>query len=479
MLDAMQDETRRKKAGTAGATTTTAAPVLTPQMKARIALQRFGLGAKPGGTAARLAASANAARDALLAELDTPNIALISDPALPTYAAACALGTTGFSGADTLNKQELRARYAKHLAPEIGFVERLVLFWSNHFSMNRGKNDVVRATIGQWERDVIRKTVLGKFSDMLLAVFQHPAMITYLDNQKSYGPNSPIGKGAHFGYNENLARETLELHTLGVGGPYTQADVTNFANVLTGWSYVSKWEADNGWLGATQAVVGQFVYRDQGHEPGPFTVLGRSWPATGQQQGLAVLRMLAAHPATAQHLAFRMLVHFVTDAPTAAMVKTLVDAFTRSGGDLKAMARALVLMPEAWSAPLSRIRTPYLSMVAQLRASGKAVDTTNENAVNWALSTLNHAPWQCLTPDGYPDESFAWINPDAVRVREDAAYMVAGMVQSGYAGPAPKDLAAQLYPGSLSAASLQAVTLWPDTRRGLATLFMTPEFLRS
>lgn len=483
MLDVMDTTAGRprKKKGGGGGTNASPTPSPTPAAytQLRVAFQRFGLGAKPGGPA-RIGTTTDAAKRACLAELATPGIAALVDPTLPTYATACATGTAGFTPANDMANVELRARYARHMVPEIGFVERLVLFWSNHFSMNRSKSDTVRATIGQFERDVIRRHVLGKFPDMIAAVYQHPAMITYLDNQGSIGPNSIYGKAAKRSYNENLARECLELHTLGAGGPYTQTDVTTLAKVLTGWSYVDRWQADNGWQGANQGNLGQFLYRPTFHEPGAFTILGKTYPAGEQAQGLAVLRDLALHPSTAQHLAYRMLVHFVGDQPTAAMVKTLADAYTRSGGDLKAMATALINLPVAWTTPLSRLRTPHLAMIAQMRAvGGFAVTSSNEWNVGSALSLLNHAPWQCLTPDGYPDESFNWINPDAVRTREDTAYMFAGLVQPTYSGMAPAVLARDLYPGTLSINSLHAVALWPDVRRGLATLFMTPEFLRS
>jgi uncharacterized protein (DUF1800 family) len=186
----------------------------------RIALQRFGFGPKPGAPT-RIGSNAKAM---LHAEVDTPAGALIVDASLPDYGTACAVGEgPSFEAAENICEAELRARFSKALAPEIGFAERLVHFWSNHFSMSTNKSMIVRATMGQLERDVIRKTVFGNFYDMLRGVLSHPAMIAYLDNADSVGPNSPAGQWG--GLNENLAREILELHTVGTGGGYTELDV--------------------------------------------------------------------------------------------------------------------------------------------------------------------------------------------------------------------------------------------------------------
>ena len=218
---------------------------------------------------------------------------------------------------------------------EVGFVERLVIFWNNHFSMSINKADAVRGMMGQLERDVIRKNVLGKFSNMLLGVMKHPAMLAFLDNADSIGPDSPIGKSWHVGFNENLAREAMELHTIGSGGGYTEDDVTAFARILTGWSYVRGWEADGKWNGGNDNNRGRFLYRGNWHEPGPIRFRGKVYPARGIQQGVMALQDLARSPATAEHIAFKLVRHFITDEPTAAMVDPLKNKFIATGGDLK------------------------------------------------------------------------------------------------------------------------------------------------
>ncbi len=240
---------------------------------------------------------------------------------------------------------EIDARIDKHMSVPIGFVERLVIFWSNHFSMTVHKSDAVRGLIGQLERDVIRKNVLGKFSDMLVGVMRHPAMLSYLDNVNSIGPNSPAGKSWGVGFNENLAREAMELHTVGSGGGYTEDDVTAFARILTGWSYVRDWEADRHYNGGTQANRGRFIYRWNWHEPGTIRFRGKDYAPEGMMQGLRALLDLARSSATAEHIAFKLVRHFITDEPTPALVDPLKQKFIETGGDLKAVALALLDFP--------------------------------------------------------------------------------------------------------------------------------------
>ncbi len=451
--------------------------------KARIAYQRFGLGALKGGPQS-LGTGSSAAYNALLAELNSTTIASITDSTLPSYAVAATQSQDGFSPADTICQLELQARRTKVMLPKIGFVERLVMFWSNHFSISINKDQTTRGMLGQLERDVIRKNVLGKFSNMLLGVIQHPAMICFLDNEDSMGPNSPTGLDWGRSYNENLGREILELHTLGVGGGYTQADVTSLAKVITGWSYVRGWEADNGWNGGTQANRGQFIYRDSWHEPASATILGKTYSNTGQAQGQAVLKDLAIHPSTAQHIAYKLVCHFITDTPTTAMVTPIANAFKSSGGDLKATAKALIDLPASWSAPFTKIRTPYELWMAQLRAfGGPAIPMDQRWVIEEPLRALDHLPWERLTPDGYPDESYYWLAPDAMRIREDTSlffYDVFGSTYLGpaYTGPAAATLATSLFDADFSASSLAAVKSFSDQRRAMATLFMTPEFQR-
>lgn len=338
-----------------------------------IALNRFGLGSRRGGD---LAAAASDPRGFLRAELEQPGIAALEAPDLPRTAVALKIlftdqeqqrlqrlaadmtiqtasleespGTAGTPSSakpkeapkppppaiQQVFRTEASARLRRILEAQPGFVERLVQFWTNHFCVATMKGGFVRIAAGAFERDAIRPHVLGRFGDMLQAVESHPAMLFYLDNQLSIGPNSPAGQRTGRGLNENLAREILELHTLGVNGGYTQADVTALARIITGWTFAGR----AGQLGEP----GSFVFNANSHEPGEQIVLGRPYAQRDVGQGREALADIARHPATAQHLAFKLARHFVADEPPPALVAKLTDIFRNTDGALKALAVALV-----------------------------------------------------------------------------------------------------------------------------------------
>ncbi len=247
---------------------------------------------------------------------------------------------------------EAKAHFDAAITAEIGFVERLVWFWSNHFCVNA--DDTVMA--GGYEREAIRPHVLGHFVELLQAAEGHPAMLLYLTNTLSMGPNSVAGINRTRGLNENLAREILELHTLGVRTGYTQEDVTSFAKVITGWTILpTDTNPDHG---------GEFLFHRRLHEPGPQTVIGKSYRDTGFEQGRAVLADLARHPATARHIATKLARHFVADDPPPALVARLAQRFNETEGDLWEVSKALVTAPESWSEERVKIKRPSEWMVA-------------------------------------------------------------------------------------------------------------------
>lgn len=442
--------------------------------RARVAFQRFGLGAKPRSFA-RVAADPLAA---LIREVNTPRIAEVRSRTLPSYRKAARQSEKDFQTAETIRQRELAARVSKHIRPDVGFVERLVLFWSNHFSMSVNKSGAVRGTIGQLERDVIRKHVLGNFSDMLLGVMRHPAMISFLDNADSMGPRSKIGRQWGTGFNENLAREAMELHTLGSGGGYTEEDVTNLALILTGWSYVRGWEADHRHNGGNKRNRGRFIFRKSWHEPGPITLMGKSYPGTGINQGRMALRALARHRATAEHIAFKLVRHFITDEPTPAMVDPIRQTFLDTRGDLKQVALALVRLPEAFDAPLAKIRTPYELAVAQFRALNRRY---SKKYYWWAfagpLYALNNMAWECPSPEGFPDDTLYWLDPDGMTLRLDTA-QVSGWVYHERQRGSATALANSLYDSALSTETRQRIGQAGSKAAALTMLFCSPEFQR-
>ena len=284
-----------------------------------------------------------------------------------------------------LFRNEAKARFDAAINAEIGFVERLVWFWSNHFCVNADATVMA----GGYEREAIRPHVLGRFSDMLLAVEGHPAMLLYLNNEQSIGPGSVAGINRDRGLNENLAREILELHTLGVRTVYAQADVTNFAKVLTGWTILpTVTNPDHG---------GEFVFIRRAHEPGDHTVIGNAYTDGGVEQGRAVLADLARHPATAKHVATKLARHFIADDPPAALVDGLAQRFLDTDGDLKEVAAALVAAPEAWEPQQAKIKRPNEWIAAALRATGEPGEIPR---ILQAGNLLGEPLWRPPAPKG-------------------------------------------------------------------------------
>jgi len=264
------------------------------------------------------------------------------------------------------------ARLNAALTSRSPFVERLVHFWANHFAVSIDKLPVIPVA-GLLEFEAIRPHVLGKFSHMLLAVEQHPAMLLYLDQAQSIGPDSRAGQFISArgkqkrGLNENLAREILELHTLGVRAGYSQADVTEFARALTGWTVSGLGRGPAARL-TGNAPTGEFAFAELIHQPGDRVIMGRRYGQDGERQARAILLDLAANPATAKHLATKLTRHFAGDDPPPAMVDRLTQAYLNSGGDLPTVYRAIVDSPEAWAARPLKFKTPWEWSVSALRA---------------------------------------------------------------------------------------------------------------
>jgi uncharacterized protein (DUF1800 family) len=368
------------------------------------------------------------------------------------------------------------ARTRIAIASEASFRERLVHFWSNHFAVSIDKQ-ICLGTAGALENEVIRPHLDGRFENLLLAVETHPAMITYLDNQRSMGPNSQFVAFAarraqraaqgKTGLNENLAREILELHTLGVDGGYTQADVTAFAAVITGWSI----GGGEGRYGGGEP--GAFVFRDALHEPGARTVLGRRYPEDGMAQGVAVLRDLAAHPATARHLSTKLARHFVGDEPPPALVDHLTQVYRAHDGHLPSVYAALVGWDGAWqSAPL-KYKQPYEFIYSALRGLGVAPQ--DPKALLASFEVLGQRHWSPGSPAGWPDRQADWDGADALMQRIQWSVAVADRV--GDARPALDTADASLGPLT-SAHTREALARASSGSQAIAMLLMSPEFQR-
>lgn len=356
--------------------------------------------------------------------------------------------------------EEARIRIAAALGAEIGFVERLVWFWSNHFCVSANQ---IRSMSGAYEREAIRPNVLGRFTDLLLATEGHPAMLVYLDQTVSMGANSVAGINRTRGLNENLAREILELHTLGVRSGYTQEDVISFANVLTGWTLVPP--ADNPEHG------GEFTFNPRLHEPGPQKVLGKSYDDETVEQGRAVLRDLAANPATATHVATKLARHFIADAPPPALVERMAKTFLDTGGDLKEVAKTMVSSSEAWTGPPTKLKRPSEWVVGMVRATG--LTQTDPVRYTDGQALLGDPLWRPPSPKGVPDEEASWIDGMGRRldVANNFAERVAGRVD-------PQDVIETVYGSTVSPEVKQAVGRAESRQQALVLLFMSAEFQR-
>jgi uncharacterized protein (DUF1800 family) len=357
---------------------------------------------------------------------------------------------------------EAKARLDTALAADIGFVERLTWFWSNHFCVSADKAQV-RPIAGAFEREAIRAHVLGRFGDMLLAVESHPAMLMYLDNARSIGPNSRAGQNRRRGLNENLAREILELHTLGVRSVYSQDDVTNFAKVITGWSIVPPRQ--------DPARGGEFTFNPRMHEPGPQTIIGKRYDDAGVEQGRRVLADLARHPATAKHIAQKFARHFIADEPAPALLERLSKRFLDTGGDLKELAKALITSDDAWDAPRTRIKRPAEWIVASLRAIGaKPADV---RPVVQAQNLLGEPLWRPPAPNGFADDNATWL--DGLSQRLDLANQMARR----NAGDAdPMAVFDETLAPIASEDTRRTIARAESRPQALALLLMSPEFQR-
>jgi uncharacterized protein (DUF1800 family) len=479
-----------------------------PRRQAALALHRFGLGPRRNS----IAQIASDPRGALLAEIERPGIGRINNPELMSATAAAraafearserraqtiltqraqkeserlaalgqaqsmsddparkadaakaadaALATQGPTDGERQNfLKEVKARLDAAFEADIGFAERLVWFWSNHFCVS---TETVYNMAAGYEREAIRPHVLGRFGDMLLAAEGHPAMLIYLTNVASMGANSIAGINRTLGLNENLAREILELHTLGVRTVYDQDDVIRFANVLTGWTIIPV---------AGDPVRGnEFVFNPRMHEPGPQRVLGKFYPDTGVEQARAVLADLARHPATATHVATKLARYFCADDPPPALVERLARTFRDTEGDLKETAKTLVTSDETWAPARDKLKRPCEWVVSIARATGLRSDPQRFTR---GQLLMGEPLWRPSAPQGFADNEGTWI--DGMGLRLDVANSVAERVADKVD---PRDVLDTALGPLASPETHQAVARAESRQQALALVFMSPEFQR-
>ncbi len=423
--------------------------------------------------------------DAILAGLMAPDHMAAAWPgvtmaeALPLYRKAATLRK------DLRRDETLRAAYreanlevqaqatrgfvvqlVRGIAAEHGFRERLVQFWADHFTTEaRFRHDAGLAPA--MIEESIRPHVGGRFGDMLSAVTLHPAMLLYLDQVQSVGPGSQAGTRRGAGLNENLARELLELHTLGVGAAYSQVDVREAAELLTG---------------LTANPEDGFVFNGRMAEPGAETVLGRSYGSEGLQPVLDLLADLARHPDTARNLARKLAVHFMADLPDEAQVTAMAEAYLASDGNLAQVYAAMLNHAAAFAEPASKVRQPFDFMVAALR--GLQVDPAKIMAdgrgairrrLLLPLAAMGMTWMRPGGPDGWEESAEAWITPQGMAAR--ITWAMAMPDQFGLL-PDPRALLATALGPRASERLIWAVGASQDAREGVGLILASPEFNR-
>lgn len=361
---------------------------------------------------------------------------------------------------------EMSARFALGFTTDRPFAERLVRFWSNHFTVSQSRAKV-SLFAGDFEREAIRPNITGSFEDMLFAVVLHPAMQIYLDNWHSIGPNSPSGQKRSKGLNENLGRELMELYTLGVDGGYTQADVVAMAKLLTGW-------------GVYDGHANGFGFFPERHEPGPFTLRGKTY-GPGWDGGVAAIKDLAHDPATARHIARKFATHFISDDPPPESVARLAKVFKDTRGNLHALSEAVVNDPAAWAPEQKKMRTPVEFVTAAMRLTGWPHGGDNDRQQKHlrrmiaSVRLMGEVPFAAPSPKGWPDTADAWSGADGMLDRIEWA----------------KNFGDEL-PESINAAAVAEMGLGPLLRpatksvmakasnhgEAIALLVVSPEFQR-
>lgn len=437
---------------------------------AAILLGRFGFGARLGDRA-NLTGSE---RESLYAQIGVPPVSLPALEGLATSEDVARLTSARRSmmAADkdsakaefkeqqrAIQRADLLAGLNAPLQSDHGLSERLVRFWTNYFTVSTRKGPV-RTLAGAFEREVIRPNIYGRFVDMLQAAERHPAMLLYYDNTGSVGPSSRAGERRGRGLNENMAREVLELHTIGAG--YGQEDVTAFAETLTGWSI----DLD----GTLSGTPGSFHFKRALHEPGARTIMGRLFNARGEAQGTAVLDWLGTDSRTYGRIAERLVRYFFSDSPDQALVSEITAVLTETGGDLATATRTLVESEDALTRPPEKARDPIDYIVGLMRALG-AREITERRLVA-ILDDMGQRPYAPLSPKGWPDTQEAWLSSQGLARRTEVAQALARRFSIGDPIAGLEDLFGPL----LSAHTKTVIEAAPSTQLATALALAAPEF---
>lgn len=468
------------------------------RLQAAIAATRFGMGAAPG----EIAAAGSDPRGWLKAQI-RPDAAIFSagqllssrevltsrqlllDPAGGDGGRREAQQQANQDGAAQM-RAEMVARIEQAAETSNAFAERWARFWANHFTV-AVRMPLLAGLAGPFEREAIRPHVFETFANLLQQATFHQGMLIYLDGAGSIGPSTAIAQRRKKGLNENLAREILELHTLGVGSGYAQSDIIAFAKALTGWTVGGLQPA---MMRATKAsyrrgnraqppnangadTIGRTIFITALHEPGPRSVLGKQYQEGGRDQAPAILQDLARHPATARHIATKLARHFVSDAPPESAVVKLSDVFVRTGGNLADLARAVIDLDEAWMPEQKKFKTPEELAVSVARiAAGRP---PYMGAVRQVYASLTQTPFRAPSPAGWPDDAASWAGPDAVKKRLDWANSISRRMARGVS---PNEMLDNALGELASERTRQFVARAESAEQGFTLALMAPEFQR-
>ena len=473
-----------------------------------IAVNRFGLGAKPGEVDAA-SGNSKAWLTAQVAPAPQPVAAngtafksgaqLVADLAQFRRQRRDARQDNDAAAAMAFNKQqrqilldEMVARFNLGFSTSRPFAERLVWFWTNHFTIST-QNAGTASLAGAYEREAIRPFIAGKFEDMLLAVATHPAMLIYLNNAQSIGPDSRAGEISRRGLNENFGRELMELYTLGVNGGYAQADVIALAKLLTGWS-IDAGEPPGGGrfirimrsrlipadAGQGSGASSGFRYFENRHEPGRVSLRGKTYP-DGFAGGREAIHDLAHDPATARFIAGKFAAHFIADTPPPDSVSRLERIFRDTGGDLKALAMAVVEDPAAWTPGPGKMRPPVEYVTSTFRLMGLPQAQNAQRQTQMAMQAcrlMGQFPMAAPSPKGWPDQSQDWSGPDAVLSRIAFARQLSSRLPQNLGVGQVVQLAGNALGPRLSATTRGAIAAAANAGEALTLLISSPEFQR-
>lgn len=443
-----------------------------PLRLASIAATRFGYGARPG----ELESIAGDPLGWLLAQLEdtgipSPHLADQPDGAavVSGFIEARAAGRDAIRTYRRASRKQSRAEALAHTAEALStpapFRERLVRFWCNHFTVS-ALSPKVYPLVHAFERDAIRPFVTGSFAAMLTGVMKHPAMLLFFDNQKSIGPYSVAGLNGAGGLNENLAREILELHTLGDSAAYTQGDVHELSKILTGWSIA----------GGGEDGSGGFKFRENWHQPNKKYLLGKTYPEAGVLEGEAALDALSRQESTAHHLARKMARYFVADEPSSSLISDMVAGYATQGNSLKGMAEGMLRSSDAWEPVQRKVKTPEDLVFSTARALYLGADKAG--IVLRSLVVLGQVPKHAPSPAGWSDLTAAWLSPQQLMERIEWGAAAARRGARGLGDLPIADLAFAVLGSQLTASTYRRLSVTRDTGQALALLFAAPEFQR-